>query len=255
MPANYAHYRFGKQVLPELPAHVRQSIQRFRRLYDMGLHGPDIFFYYNPFLTTAVGDLGSKFHAQTGQEFFTHACAQAKTEADRAYLYGLLGHYCLDSACHPYVQKQVDSGDARHVELESEFDRHLLEKDGLVPPHTQDMSRHMKLTRGECVTVAGFYPPATPGNVHSCMRNMILAVRFLAGTKRKTLEALMKKMPPVVADQLMPTAPNQHCTHLNKGMQAYYDRALARYPVLLEQLTAHMTTGEPLGEDFAADFG
>lgn len=41
MPASYAHYRFGKQVLPALPAEIRQNIQRFRRLYDMGLQGPD----------------------------------------------------------------------------------------------------------------------------------------------------------------------------------------------------------------------
>ena len=37
MPAGYAHYRFGKLLLPHLPADVRQTIQRFRRMYDAGL--------------------------------------------------------------------------------------------------------------------------------------------------------------------------------------------------------------------------
>ena len=55
MPANYAHYRFGKLALSKLPAEARQCIGRFRRLYDIGLHGPDIFFYYNPAIDTAVG--------------------------------------------------------------------------------------------------------------------------------------------------------------------------------------------------------
>lgn len=50
MPANYAHYRFGKQLLSGMCPNDRRSIQRFRRLYDMGLHGPDIFFYYNPLM-------------------------------------------------------------------------------------------------------------------------------------------------------------------------------------------------------------
>ena len=54
MTANYAHYRFGKQLLPQLPADVRQCIQRFRRMYDMGLHGPDIFFYHNPLMKSAT---------------------------------------------------------------------------------------------------------------------------------------------------------------------------------------------------------
>ena len=55
MPANYAHYRFGKQLLSGMCPNDRRSIQRFRRLYDMGLHGPDIFFYYNPLIKTATG--------------------------------------------------------------------------------------------------------------------------------------------------------------------------------------------------------
>ena len=92
MPANYAHYRFGKQLLSGMCPNDRRSIQRFRRLYDMGLHGPDIFFYYNPLIKTATGQLGGVFHAQSGQEFFARVCAQAGSEAGRVYLLGLLGH-------------------------------------------------------------------------------------------------------------------------------------------------------------------
>ena len=144
MPANYAHYRFGKQLLSGMCPNDRRSIQRFRRLYDMGLHGPDIFFYYNPLIKTATGQLGGVFHAQSGQEFFARVCAQAGSEAGRVYLLGLLGHYCLDSLCHPYVEKKEADGSARHVELESEFDRYLLEADGVVLPHTYDGSAHMR---------------------------------------------------------------------------------------------------------------
>lgn len=255
MPASYAHYRFGKLALQSLPANVRQPINRFRRLYDMGLQGPDIFFYYNPLMTTAVGELGSKFHAQSGQEFFTRACDQAKTEAGLAYLYGLLAHYCLDTACHPYVKKKVDSGEARHVELESEFDRFLLEKDGLLPPHTQDRSRHVKLTRGECVTVAEFFAPATPSNINRCVHNMAYFLRFLAGKKRKRVERLLGMTGnPAIRDQLLPVAADERFASMDKGMQVYFDRGLERYPLLVEKLLAYKTGGEPLGEDFAENF-
>lgn len=254
MPANYAHYRFGKEVIPTLPAEARQVIQRFRRLYDMGLHGPDIFFYYNPFLTTASGQLGKKFHAMSGKEFFRHACAAAKTEAGQAYLYGLLGHYCLDSLAHPYVKKHAEAGEARHVEMETEFDRFLLESEGRIPPQQQDFSAHMKLTRGECVTVAEFYG-TTPGVVLQCIRHMVLATRILATKKRKVLEKLLKLTPASVSDQLMHETANARCEELTKGLQAYYSRALKRYPMLLEQLMAHMQTGDPLGDDFEPNFG
>lgn len=256
MPASYAHYRFGKLVLQKLPADIRQCIQRFRRLYDVGLHGPDLFFYYNPLMQTAVGGLGKAFHAQTGQEFFTRACAQAGTEASRAYLYGLLAHYCLDSACHPYVHKKEDSGEARHVELESEFERFLLEKDGMLLPDGQALSRHMKLTRGECVTAAAFFPPATAANLHLCIGNMARITRFLTGKKRKRVEKLLAMTKNIaIMDQLMPEAADERFAVMDKGLLTYYDRALERYPQLVAQLTAHMRTGEPLGEDFAATFG
>ena len=45
MPSLYAHNRFGRQLLPGLPADVRRPIQRCHSLYDMGLQGPDFFFY------------------------------------------------------------------------------------------------------------------------------------------------------------------------------------------------------------------
>ena len=255
MPANYAHHRFGKQILPTLPADVRQCIQRFRRMFDMGLHGPDIFFYYNPFLKTAVGDLGGKFHMQTGQEFFPTACAAANSEAARAYLYGLLGHYCLDSVCHPYVQQIVDIGEATHVALESEFDRYLMALDKVPSPHTYDMSKHFKLTRGECMSVAEFYPPATGANISQCVNIMAFASKLLANPKRDRTEKLLRRIKPELCDNLIPTAEVEELALYVQELKEHYDRALERYPVLLEQLTAYLTSQEPLGVELAPDFG
>lgn len=255
MPAIYAHYRFGKQVLPALPADVRQCIQRFRRMYDMGLQGPDFFFYYNPFTKTPVGDLGNRFHAQSGQTFFTRVCAQADSEAARAYLYGLLGHYCLDSTCHPFVNRMDTIGEADHVALESEFERHLLAKDRLLPPHTQDLSRYIKLTRGECMTVAGFYPPATGGNVNLSVRFMGFAARFLNNPNREKTERLLKKLKPGLLVHMIPEEEIPEFALMVSELQEYYGQAAEKYPVLLRQLLSHMKSGEPLGEDFVPSFG
>lgn len=45
MPATYAHYRFGTEVLEKLPQSLQETIQRDRELYDIGFHGPDILFF------------------------------------------------------------------------------------------------------------------------------------------------------------------------------------------------------------------
>ena len=254
MPAFYAHYRFGKQLLPGLPADVKQCIHRFRRLYDMGLQGPDLFFYYNPVMKTAPGDLGGMFHSQSGQAFFARVCAQADTEAARAYLYGLLGHYCLDSACHDFVGKMEAQGKARHIQLESEFDRYLMAADGIEQPHTRNHNDKIRLTRGECVTVAGFYPPATPGQVNRSQKMMRLCFRILAGKNRPRIRKILGSIDPKLCDSLIPEAPVEGFERMDSELLARFNRAQKRYPVLLEQLTAHMTRGEALSEDFAPSF-
>lgn len=261
MPANYAHYRFGSQILPTLPADVRRPIQRFRRLYDVGLHGPDLFFYYNILMDTPVGKLGNKFHGMTGREFFGMVCRRLRlepTEAGQAYLYGLLTHYCLDSVCHPFIQEVTADGKLSHTELETEFDRYLLELEGNPSPETFDASRHMKLTKGECVTVANLYPTVTPGNVLKCLQTMAAVTRLLAAP-RGNRRVMMQKAASAVASKFTPfimgDTPNPNCAHLDEDLKKRYDQAVALYPVLLEQLTAHMTYNASLGEEFDLTFG
>lgn len=260
MPTHYTHYRFGAQLLPLLPGDIRRTCQRFRQLYDVGLHGPDIFFYHNIFVEDAAVKLGHKFHGQTGTEFFTRVCKRLRlepTEAGRAYLYGVLAHYCLDSQCHPFVNEQTADGRIRHMELEKEFDRYLLVQDGKRPPHTFDFSPHMRLTPGECSTVADFYSPATPAMVSTSVKNMAACSKFLQspkGFRRNTLNAAMKLTGTKFSQHLIPRSPNRSCEHLDEPMMALYRQALELYPVLLEQLLAHMDHNESLGEAFEKTF-
>ncbi len=255
MPASYAHYRFGKLLLPNLPADVRQTIQRFRRMYDMGLQGPDFFFYYNPFLNTATGELGKVFHRQTGQEFFPVACRAATSDAARAYLYGLLGHYCLDSICHPFVNQLVQIGEAKHVPLESEFERFLLVLDGEKSPENYNMSKKLHLTRGECMTVSGFYPGSTGGKVALSIRLMACFTKFLSHGSRKLQMQLLLKIAPGLYDHRIPAEESEDLAPYIRELHDLYGQALEKYPHMLAQLKRHLETGEDFGEDFAPDFG
>lgn len=255
MPANYAHYRFGKQALPGFPAEARQCVQRFRRMFDMGLHGPDIFFFYNPLAKTSVGSLNGRYHALSGRELFSQAALRADSEAARAYLYGLLGHYCLDGACHPFVQKMAESGAADHVKLEAEFDRYLMALDKIPAPHTFDQSKRYHLTRGECMTVAQFYPPATGANISACVHHMAWMTRIAAGKHRGKAEKMADKLKMKFSDGLIPEEPVKAYARMDSELLSRYNRALKQYPVMLEALIRHMQTGEALGADFESDFG
>lgn len=58
MPSTYAHYRLGQQVRRELEGNERKIIEKYPQLYLIGLHGPDILFYYKPLRPNPVNQIG-----------------------------------------------------------------------------------------------------------------------------------------------------------------------------------------------------
>ncbi|MBE6976857.1 MAG: hypothetical protein E7439_06675 [Ruminococcaceae bacterium] len=260
MPATYAHYRFGTMLLPNMPGDVRRTIQRFRRLFEVGLHGPDIFYYQIPGFKKDASFLGIKFHEQTGKEFFqrvVRAVRLERSEASQAYLYGVLCHYCLDSRMNSYIKEQAEQEGISSLMVETEFDRFLLEKDGKVPACSQDLTPHLKLTPGEWETVAKFYPPATAKNVKDSLNNMIFILRLLAtpeGTRRKVLTKGVGVLGKEFSGAVMTVEPNPKCQHLNEGLLARYEDAQAQFAEMLSQLQAHMTYSAALEDAFASTF-
>lgn len=252
MPGFYAHYRFGRELIAAMSPAQRQLVTRFRRLYDMGLYGPDVFGYYDLLSHSATGKLEETYHRLTGKEFFEKSLETAKTEADLAYLYGVLAHYCLDSLCANFVRRQLESG-KKLSQMEAEFDRYLLSLDGECLPY--DLSRHMELTRGESVTISAFYPPATQNQTHAALCRTRRFYHFLAGKNRKRVERFLSFLgDPERKDRLLPAEPPRLITRCCSDYLARYNRALNRYPLLLAQLTAAREDPQPLGEDFSAPF-
>ena len=261
MPATYAHYRFGSQMLQLMPADISRTAKRYRRLYDVGLHGPDIFFYYRPGLPGKARVLGHKFHIQSGKEFFGRVCRGLRlepSEAAEAYLYGVLCHYALDAACHPFIWEQDRLGLGEHIEMETEFDRYLLETDGKIPPENQSMSQHLQLNAGECEVAARFYPEVTGKVIDRSVRHMKLANKVMAvrgKTARNLLQNGLGLADWSYRGFIMTEGPNPNCCQFNQPIMELYKKAEEKFPNLLMQLSAHLTYNAPLGTDFSATFG
>lgn len=254
MPANYTFHRFGTDALRRLPGSLQQPIQRFRRMYNGGIHGADLFFYFSPMAPTPIGGLYGSFSGMTGEAFFVRAAEWLKknpSEGGTACIYGLLARYCLKSQLAPLFREATADGVLHRVELEVEMDRYLLGLDGKTPAHTQDISGSLKLTQGECVTLSGFFPPATPGNVLTAHRNMVRWTRRLAAKKRWLAKFLLKLTRRDFRHQMMAGHANHRCLHLDKAMLECYERALEMYPEMAQRLTLFLKNGTPLGEDFS----
>lgn len=261
MPATYAHYRFARQVASSLPDRIHKAVQKGSALYLAGCHGPDPMFYYDPFRKNAVDALGARLHAISGKELFDLGCRQLrKNPSPRGclYLYGLLTHYCLDTGCHPFVNDLAQRGICNHTELETEFDRFLLELDGVTKPHTRDLGVHLMLTAADCREAAACYPGMTPQEFRRSVRNMRLAIKILSGRSvlpRPLLEKTLPAFSDNVRYQLMSKGPNTRVSQWNEKLMAFYDQSLERFPGLARQLGDHVTRGIPLGDDFSAIMG
>ena len=243
MPSNYAHHRFGQEALKLLPLRQQRAIGRMQRLYDAGTHGADIFFYSNPFVKDDLCALRETCNGLNSREVIARWCEVLKqhpSEGAQAYLYGLLAYCCLRSCLMSTLTTPVEGTDI--VDREVEFDRYLLTLDGKTPAQTYDLSRSLKVTRGECLTMAPFFPPAAPGDIHRCMVNFRLATRFLARKRRKALSLWLKLTTAQFRRQQMPEHPNHRCLHLDSTLMESYRKALMLYPLWAQQLEAHLNS-------------
>ncbi|MCC8167911.1 MAG: zinc dependent phospholipase C family protein [Clostridiales bacterium] len=197
----------GQEVRNEVSGLAKQAIEAYPQLYQIGLHGPDILFYYKPLVGGEITKEGSRMHRRSGEEFFKHAAEvirehMVKEDAsdgdsapiqgsindrkiaggsdacryDMAYLsyaYGFICHFALDVSCHGYIgQKIVESG-ISHTEIESEFDREMLVADGFDPVRKR-LTDHLVPSIENGRVIADFYFKAVrPEDAAKAVKGMI----------------------------------------------------------------------------------
>lgn len=141
MPGFVTHYIFGRETYRNLTCNSqKKNLYHNRAAYALGLQGPDIFFYYLPSYPLHGYNVGALAHTQETRAFFLGlllGCKKLSAASDRniaeAYVTGFLGHYILDTICHPYVYAMTHyAGKAkdyfsRHAYLETDIDTALLD--------------------------------------------------------------------------------------------------------------------------------
>ena len=136
MPGFLTHYTFGTKVVEKLPdSYIKECINKYKKVYNLGLQGPDIFFYFIPYKLNKNLNLGSIMHRNKTKDFFLIAINKAikckdiaKKEVMIAYICGFYGHFTLDKNCHPYIYYKSNymytkkNYNEKHIKLESDID-------------------------------------------------------------------------------------------------------------------------------------
>lgn len=261
MPTTYAHYRFGCDAFKTLPIEVQAVIQRHRSLFDFGVHGPDLLFYYKPLSKNHVNQTGYRDHERTGRDFFTQAVQAVSNspdpEAARVYLYGVLCHFALDRECHPYVGQKEQTG-VTHSAIEASFDRYLMEKDGLEPV-THRVTQHLHPSAESAAVIAPFYTPLTTEEIYRAEISMRRCLNLLiaAGMKRRVLLLGMSLAgKSSIGEMFVPLEQNPRCADSDEILYSHYQNALTLYQIMFPLLNA-LLAGDPaaLGDGFDHTFG
>lgn len=162
MPAFQTHRTFGLRIL-------RERDFPSRKAFLIGTQGPDPYFFYGqiPWRKRsggkAVAAFGTELHHIDPASYFLCLLDEVKESDDKSYLslvYGMMCHYALDRACHPFVFSRTGFAKGNperkrynhdHTYLETLIDQLIAGEEGV---YTEKAYRFIDLSEGESKRVS-----------------------------------------------------------------------------------------------------
>ncbi len=276
MPTTYNHYRFGQEVLASLNPEVSRPIRQYKELFDAGLHGPDLLFYYHALTGSDVIRLGNRLHHKSGLFFFSHMAGEIKAMAQPgpslAYLYGFLCHFALDRRCHAYIEPFIEESGVSHFEIEAEQDRYYLQRDGK-NPFRQKLTGHIVPSLKNARVMAPFFDwtadlietkpdeeplRITPEIMRTAMKSFRLYLNILVCRSRLKRNTLLKLLEMVghkeFADLIIHENPNPACEKSNQDMDQLYALSVTDAVRLIEDYVPCLKGEKPWDEIYSYNF-
>lgn len=233
MPSTYAHYRMGQEVRRALAGNPKLAVESYPELYLIGLHGPDILFYYHALTTDPVNQIGYGMHDRPGREFFEKAAEIIRQyggeKAYLSYVYGFICHFALDVTCHGYIDEKIEASGVTHAEIEVEFDRMLMVRDGL-DPIRHKLTGHIVPSERNAKVIQAFFNGVTGEQVKKALEGMITYNNLLVAPSRLKREMIYlllrasgnyKEMHGLLVNY----RPNPDCEDSDDKLSRLYERA------------------------------
>lgn len=261
MPTTYAHYYFGNQVIDILPLDYQRIIKENRDIYNFGVHGPDIFFYYHGYKNNDVVSFAYQMHNIPGKIFFQRCKEEYKNHPEKdmmmSYILGFLTHYTFDSVAHSYVERKREYSKISHNKVEAEYDRYLIIKNGYSPIKF-DRTKSLKPNK-EISKVMSYFFDYDENILYQSTKWQVLLLKTLSAKnnlKRNFLNSVLDfaKISEDVKDLIIGEYEDPICADSNLRMDKLRVKALELYPILFNNLINFFEDKEELIEYFDHDF-
>lgn len=263
MPSTYAHYLFGEEVAASLKGELAEKIARNKQLFYIGLHGPDILFYYKPLSKNPTNALGFEMHERVAAGFFERAadiCRRTQNrEAAEAYIAGFICHYALDKACHGYIENKIEVSHLAHSEIENEFDRFLIYYSGNDLKNL-DITKHITASDENAEIIAPFFEDVTAEQVKKALKSMKFYLGFLLcnrAYKRVLVTSCLKVSGKYkkLSSVMMKKRPIKECEDSNKRLFKLFNRAVGECVALENNYFGYLNGINVLDNNFSFTFG
>ena len=261
MPTTYAHWRFGDKCIRMLPDDLQNIILNNRAIFDYGVHGPDIFFYYNCLKHNEVNRYGSAMHDIPYKDTLAQIKENFKKTENKdmalSYLLGFACHFTLDSYCHGFIEKVDETMPYSHGKIESQFDRYLLIKDGFNPV-TKSVTDMFHPDKKMAKVISGLFNKFDEDIIYKTLKDQKLYLNLLkdnSDIKRFFLTTAMDiAKVPSFKDLLITKENVEELKPVNIRLNKYFDMALKHYPVLADSLIGYLSDKNELNTYFKHNF-
>lgn len=261
MPTTYAHWRFGDKCIRMLPDDLQNIILNNRAIFDYGVHGPDIFFYYNCLKHNEVNRYGSAMHDIPYKDTLAQIKENFKKTENKdmalSYLLGFTCHFTLDSYCHGFIEKVDETMPYSHGKIESQFDRYLLIKDGFNPV-TKSVTDMFHPDKKMAKVISGLFNKFDEDIIYKTLKDQKLYLNLLkdnSDIKRFFLTTAMDiARVPSFKDLLITKENVEELKPINIRLNKYFDMALKHYPVLADSLIGYLSDKNELNTYFKHNF-
>lgn len=261
MPTTYAHYTFGVEVFKNLNDELKELISKNINLYNVGLHGPDILFYYGALSSNAVNQKGNEIHSKKADSFFENARSVIAEcddkEAACAYIMGFICHFMLDSECHPFIRQKESIGYS-HSEMEAEFDRLLMIKNHL-NPISYKTSGHIIPTYDYAKCISLFYEGITYKEILKALKSMKFYLNFLVAPGHLKRAVIFNGLKVTgnyekMSKLIMSYEPNSACVEISENLLDLYSKAIIPTANIINEYYENLNSTKSINTRFNKSF-
>lgn len=261
MPTTFTHDYFGKKVYQKMPGEMKRLVKAHGELYRIGLHGPDILFYYG-IGRNRINQQGVRLHREAAAPFFERGAYLVKKEEDEgllAYLLGFVCHFMLDSTCHPYINGTV-AGQVSHGEIEKELDRRMLLLNGRNPHRYYPAVSCIRPTRQNAVIIQKMFPEVSVWQMVIALKGMIFLTNTMVyddnGRKKKAIMPVLKLTGQYehVGGNYMKESCDPRCGPYLDELERLFAQAVEETPEILESFWKRARGEERLSQRFWRDY-